>query len=221
MTFLCLRRGVSLPCVACFALSNFSLPTQRCFYRDIGELIPYALFSAYAEVFPTLMTCTTPRSTFLCLRRGVSQYGKSQKEIAAFSLPTQRCFLHDSEMLCLHKLFSAYAEVFPPRDLTVVELVAFLCLRRGVSRASAAGNRRRAFSLPTQRCFYLQLPYLQAQELFSAYAEVFLRHSISRSPHQAFLCLRRGVSMSKGSLILTLVLFSAYAEVFLIPERDR
>ena len=79
----------------------------------------------------------------------------------------------------------------------------------------------RGFSLPTQRCFYLQLPYLQAQELFSAYAEVFLRHSISRSPHQAFLCLRRGVSMSKGSLILTLVLFSAYAEVFLIPERDR
>ena len=138
-----------------------------------------------------------------------------------FSLPTQRCFSSTRSARGAKTLFSAYAEVFPPRDLTVVELVAFLCLRRGVSRASAAGNRRRAFSLPTQRCFYLQLPYLQAQELFSAYAEVFLRHSISRSPHQAFLCLRRGVSMSKGSLILTLVLFSAYAEVFLIPERDR
>ena len=201
--------------------AHFSLPTQRCFSLW-GTMRPHAmLFSAYAEVFPRCTGRTTPLVTFLCLRRGVSPLPAVQEVQRLFSLPTQRCFRIQILKLRSKKLFSAYAEVFPPRDLTVVELVAFLCLRRGVSRASAAGNRRRAFSLPTQRCFYLQLPYLQAQELFSAYAEVFLRHSISRSPHQAFLCLRRGVSMSKGSLILTLVLFSAYAEVFLIPERDR
>ena len=57
--------------------------------------------------------------------------------------------------------------------------------------------------------------------LFSAYAEVFLSTPGRTRISPPFLCLRRGVSMSKGSLILTLVLFSAYAEVFLIPERDR
>ena len=200
---------------------NFSLPTQRCFSTIGAPASLSSLFSAYAEVFLALGDHASSRDAFLCLRRGVSTMYRKNDSFGDFSLPTQRCFSSTRSARGAKTLFSAYAEVFPPRDLTVVELVAFLCLRRGVSRASAAGNRRRAFSLPTQRCFYLQLPYLQAQELFSAYAEVFLRHSISRSPHQAFLCLRRGVSMSKGSLILTLVLFSAYAEVFLIPERDR
>ena len=148
-------------------------------------------------MFPRCTGRTTPLVTFLCLRRGVSPLPAVQEVQRLFSLPTQRCFRIQILKLRSKKLFSAYAEVFPRRDLTVVELVAFLCLRRGVSRASAAGNRRRAFSLPTQRCFYVQLPYLQAQELFSAYAEVFLRHSISRSPHQAFLCLRRGVSIGR------------------------
>ena len=143
-----------MPCVACFALSNFSLPTQRCFYRDIGELIPYALFSAYAEVFPTLMTCTTPRSTFLCLRRGVSQYGKSQKEIAAFSLPTQRCFRLGIHRKRQKELFSAYAEVFPRDSTGLGDQPSFLCLRRGVSCTTVKCSVYTNFSLPTQRCFW-------------------------------------------------------------------
>ena len=214
-TFLCLRRGVSPPLAPRPRSAHFSLPTQRCFSLW-GTMRPHAmLFSAYAEVFPRCTGRTTPLVTFLCLRRGVSPLPAVQEVQRLFSLPTQRCFRIQILKLRSKKLFSAYAEVFPPRDLTVVELVAFLCLRRGVSRASAAGNRRRAFSLPTQRCFYLQLPYLQAQELFSAYAEVFLRHSISRSPHQAFLCLRRGVSHRLQLRDHRSDLFSAYAEVFL------
>ena len=111
--------------------------------------------------------------------------------------------------------------MFLSRSRDELERHAFLCLRRGVSQYTGKNEDFTAFSLPTQRCFRIQILKLRSKKLFSAYAEVFLRHSISRSPHQAFLCLRRGVSMSKGSLILTLVLFSAYAEVFLIPERDR
>ena len=197
---------------------------------------PHAmLFSAYAEVFPRCTGRTTPLVTFLCLRRGVSPLPAVQEVQRLFSLPTQRCFRIQILKLRSKKLFSAYAEVFPPRDLTVVELVAFLCLRRGVSRASAAGNRRRAFSLPTQRCFYLQLPYLQAQELFSAYAEVFPYTDLKAKVKEAFLCLRRGVSPSRphgcGARRFSLPtqrcfqskccrkpptsLFSAYAEVFL------
>ena len=138
-----------------------------------------------------------------------------------FSLPTQRCFSSTRSARGAKTLFSAYAEVFPPRDLTVVELVAFLCLRRGVSVAIKAAPALARFSLPTQRCFPDYVAIAKEYMLFSAYAEVFLQNCLKPSSDFSFLCLRRGVSMSKGSLILTLVLFSAYAEVFLIPERDR
>ena len=174
-----------------------------------------SLFSAYAEVFLRNSFDIAYSVAFLCLRRGVSPSTAVGVALDGFSLPTQRCFYIEAVRPDLDPLFSAYAEVFPPPADCIRRRWPFLCLRRGVSRASAAGNRRRAFSLPTQRCFYLQLPYLQAQELFSAYAEVFLRHSISRSPHQAFLCLRRGVSWFIGRHPLCEELFSAYAEVFL------
>ena len=97
-------------------------------------------------------------------------------------------------------------------------MIAFLCLRRGVSVVIVFRNYKKDFSLPTQRCF-LVLPMVL----------VF---------YITFLCLRRGVSkvscgldaqycfslptqrcfsgalkaFAEGSL------FSAYAEVFLLKE---
>ena len=131
-------------------------------------------------------------------------------------------------------LFSAYAEVFLQNCLKPSSDFSFLCLRRGVSRASAAGNRRRAFSLPTQRCFSTIGAPASLSSLFSAYAEVFLALGDHASSRDAFLCLRRGVSTmyrkndSFGDFSLPTqrcfsstrsargakTLFSAYAEVF-------
>ena len=111
--FLCLRRGVSGNSQDVERFHDFSLPTQRCFrvaHRLAACLI---LFSAYAEVFLLqimhLMQSTgfslptqrcfsgsghrvRGRSSFLCLRRGVSTLQGDYVLKDNFSLPTQRCF---------------------------------------------------------------------------------------------------------------------------------
>ncbi len=115
--------------------------------------------------------------------------------MSAFSLPTQRCF-HDTEpVLPEPKLFSAYAEVFPPQTLPLKPRTPFLCLRRGVSFARRLPLCRRLFSLPTQRCFRSENHLAVRWRLFSAYAEVFLHMTPTKGRPGAFLCLRRGVSI--------------------------
>ena len=52
VTFLCLRRGVSLQRVPDQPRGFFSLPTQRCFFPEEISFFAPLLFSAYAEVFP-------------------------------------------------------------------------------------------------------------------------------------------------------------------------
>ena len=115
----------------------FSLPTQRCF---LG--IRYSLGDSLA---------------FLCLRRGVSTFVDLAKGLTGFSLPTQRCFPDDVREPYDDGLFSAYAEVFPPRGDAGSSAAAFLCLRRGVSVDQAGMARYSGFSLPTQRCFQSEL----------------------------------------------------------------
>ena len=92
LTFLCLRRGVSLRAGDSYLHPVFSLPTQRCFRRKRLSSYAHGLFSAYAEVFPWLKLLTIPSRPFLCLRRGVSQPQSSSRFYKRFSLPTQRCF---------------------------------------------------------------------------------------------------------------------------------
>ena len=91
-------------------------------------------------------------------------------------------------------LFSAYAEVFPKDQLVMAWVLAFLCLRRGVSTDSVST--------------------LAKWILFSAYAEVFPSLIFPALLHCPFLCLRRGVSGIVGLSTLEYMLFSAYAEVF-------
>ena len=113
MTFLCLRRGVSSS-TGCFLLvRHFSLPTQRCFFRPLHRRLLQGLFSAYAEVFPPQKRASSIFFSFLCLRRGVSDWGIGR---------VRRDWL-----------FSAYAEVFPPPHGYRESPSPFLCLRRGVS----------------------------------------------------------------------------------------
>ena len=71
------------------------------------------------------------------------------------------------------------------------------------------------FSLPTQRCFQLVRDAKAIRDLFSAYAEVFLKYSKVSGASRAFLCLRRGVSRTPCRGDSRNLLFSAYAEVFL------
>ena len=91
-TFLCLRRGVSVMPPGLFLFFTFSLPTQRCFRLRSTSSTDCELFSAYAEVFPTLRFFSTAVPAFLCLRRGVSTLHIVNHYTNSFSLPTQRCF---------------------------------------------------------------------------------------------------------------------------------
>ena len=91
-------------------------------------------------------------------------------------------------------LFSAYAEVFLDHSHTLKVVWAFLCLRRGVSILQGMPVGNLSFSLPTQRCFYVDLVVAEGASLFSAYAEVFPYSVPSCIGVFAFLCLRRGVS---------------------------
>ena len=154
--FLCLRRGVSRLVANAVVPCSFSLPTQRCFRRQLWRHDSPRLFSAYAEVFLDFVVSFLPGKTFLCLRRGVSQSQILLSLKLLFSLPTQRCFSADALRLCFAGLFSAYAEVFPLRKSEICSTVAFLCLRRGVSALMSFEGGLSGFSLPTQRCFPVQ-----------------------------------------------------------------
>ena len=195
--------------------SDFSLPTQRCFWGESRFYGVFRLFSAYAEVFPRFSKEDAEALAFLCLRRGVSKARIRWLRIHGFSLPTQRCFslsLWKQPALLLFSayaevfpglttrsvlsagLFSAYAEVFPATRSHRISWNPFLCLRRGVSECERQKFRLILFSLPTQRCFRKCFHVLNPPGLFSAYAEVFLGDAAITNAKIPFLCLRRGVS---------------------------
>ena len=92
------------------------------------------------------------------------------------------------------RLFSAYAEVFLPAITPLTVPRSFLCLRRGVSIAESICIMIVNFSLPTQRCFRVDLSSGLMVGLFSAYAEVFPSSQPLSRFVSPFLCLRRGVS---------------------------
>ena len=94
-----------------------------------------------------------------------------------FSLPTQRCFT-------ALRTYGNYSN-------------AFLCLRRGVSEAENVPAVLKVFSLPTQRCFVPGYFHQADTALFSAYAEVFPAIANAQKAVDAFLCLRRGVSLGQ------------------------
>ena len=166
-------------------------------------------------MFPGARPPDPERTPFLCLRRGVSEFGAPLMRRQTFSLPTQRCFSVSPRVSVIDWLFSAYAEVFPPARVPRSLTQPILCLRRGVSFLSEKFGSYHDFSLPTQRCFQRLLRLPDPWRLFSAYAEVFPPpKSLGRSP-RTFLCLRRGVSYITEPAEQMDTLFSAYAEVFL------
>ena len=161
------------------------------------------------------------RSAFLCLRRGVSVVVNVSSDGTGFSLPTQRCFRRTRHCDDARRLFSAYAEVFPPLPAVMGNFLSFLCLRRGVSPLTTSAETLDDFSLPTQRCFFRPLHRRLLQGLFSAYAEVFPPQKRASSIFFSFLCLRRGVSDWGIGRVRRDWLFSAYAEVFPPPHGYR
>ena len=130
VTFLCLRRGVSFLSSISHPRDCFSLPTQRCFWRQGVIYGQWRLFSAYAEVFPHSPFGFLPSSSFLCLRRGVSRFTRAIAPSESFSLPTQRCFQMITTTTLKGVLFSAYAEVFLKKKPDYMRVCNFLWAAR-------------------------------------------------------------------------------------------
>ena len=173
---------------------TFSLPTQRCFSVSPRVSVIDWLFSAYAEVFPPARVPRSLTQPFLCLRRGVSFLSEKFGSYHDFSLPTQRCFQRLLRLPDPWRLFSAYAEVFPPPKSLGRSPRTFLCLRRGVS--------------------YITEPAEQMDTLFSAYAEVFPTHTDQRHADRSFSLPTQRCFRHFDSSVRPYLLFSAYAEVF-------
>ena len=177
------------------AKKAFSLPTQRCFWSRCPSPYPVTLFSAYAEVFPSLWLPETGiRSFSLPTQRCFSVSGLKRRKFRTFLCLRRGVSLWDIPDCSIPSLFSAYAEVFLSPELFMPRMSAFLCLRRGVSTHLAVVDELHAFSLPTQRCFIAAALAHFGDLLFSAYAEVFLTRDEADFLIKAFLCLRRGVS---------------------------
>ena len=131
-----------------------------------------------------------------------------------FSLPTQRCCQRAGRVGSLGVLFSAYAEVFPFYSQSKRAPPPFLCLRRGVSYAEEGATLEWVFSLPTQRCFRYEGETRPAPDLFSAYAEVFLKRALDDVTTANFSLPTQRCFRSYADYLEAEKLFSAYAEVF-------
>ena len=154
LTFLCLRRGVSIQGSAGLSADNFSLPTQRCFRLARASGDPPSLFSAYAEVFLSPASSASRRCPFLCLRRGVSISLRDEIPEVPFSLPTQRCFSIYPPDRRHPLLFSAYAEVFLARlSISITRTGLFSAYAEVFPLHPSCHIIHHVFSLPTQRCF--------------------------------------------------------------------
>ena len=72
------------------------------------------------------------------------------------------------------KVFSAYAEVFPAKNMLAAKMKGFLRVRGGVSTTKKHLGSLAPFSPRTRRCFWVKFKDNCKVEVFSAYAEVFL-----------------------------------------------
>ena len=153
-SFLRVRGGVS--CILCTIRTNkkFSPRTRRCFCFVYRRHERTGVFSAYAEVFPCGPACRLPGCRFLRVRGGVSNSDNVPTRRSVFSPRTRRCFRHLRHSRHRAVVFSAYAEVFPLRELEYFAGERFLRVRGGVSKVLGSPIPREPFSPRTRRCFF-------------------------------------------------------------------
>ena len=93
----------------------FSPRTRRCFYSSSSTNLLQTVFSAYAEVFPKPHTCSIIGVSFLRVRGGVSGQTSFARLVCKFSPRKRRCFRDSIRVYLQMLVFSAQAEVFPPK----------------------------------------------------------------------------------------------------------
>ena len=115
-TLLRTRGGIS-SASSCSDSPSFSSPHTRRYFQDFApEPKQYQLFSAHAEVFPKQARTSCCHLSLLRTRGGISYLGSPAKNKLHSSPHTRRYFLFNRHVGSPQILFSAHAEVFPPRQ---------------------------------------------------------------------------------------------------------
>ena len=146
----------------------------RCFYILKPVVLKVAIFSTYVEVFPSLARLMPLCLHFLHVCGGVSSSLKIRIKAWKFSPRMWRCFLSYTLWTGEQTIFSTYVEVFLIQPCSTKDLVNFLHVCGGVSRADTGRGPYAPFSPRMWRCFLRQSLKRYWSEIFSTYVEVFL-----------------------------------------------
>ena len=131
------------------------------------------LFSAHAEVFPTVAQNLLNTATLLRARGGISHAVHYKNSRLPSSPRTRRYFQLRSNPPMGCNLFSAHAEVFPRLLVKIRGSMALLRARGGISVGAGTAYKYLTSSPRTRRYFLRSSPPPPHTELFSAHAEVF------------------------------------------------
>ena len=129
-SFLCMSRDVSNQLISLEGAPQFSLHAQRCFQLYHHDPALHFVFSACAEMFPTVKEDQDSSESFLCIRRDVSLWIDWKPSATAFSLHAQRCSCRAIQGRRKHAVFSVCAEMFPAKRSRFSTSIRFLCMRR-------------------------------------------------------------------------------------------
>ena len=148
--------------------------TRGCFPLFRHLILTDVVFPAYAGVFPSVKSaCMTGRS-LPRIRGGVSADISRHRLDYQSSPHTRGCFLTESGMSPLQKVFPAYAGVFPIAFCASCALRCLPRIRGGVSYIHCSAAIFVLSSPHTRGCFSASAVPFQRQRVFPAYAGVFL-----------------------------------------------
>ena len=127
------RGGISVDKVQAAGDFHSSPHTRRYFLWQCESGPRGVLFSAHAEVFPSLKRRSHRRNTLLRTRGGISTKHFQRYKGTCSSPHTRRYFPAASQSRQTTHLFSAHAEVFPNSTGKVIALTTLLRTRGGIS----------------------------------------------------------------------------------------
>ena len=189
-----IRGGISYRNSRNKSQSSSSPHTRRYFTSTSVQFIDMELFSAYAEVFPRPRSRMWTGFSLLRIRGGISQTTDTPTTEPVSSPHTRRYFRLICRRMALCRLFSAYAEVFPPAGVSGLGHKSLLRIRGGISIPVEIWLEAVVSSPHTRRYFQKKKQEQQEKLLFSAYAEVFPLPRHRRQPTIPLLRIRGGIS---------------------------
>ena len=199
-TLLRTRGGISKATPLTINPVNSSPHTRRYFPLIRAATTADKLFSAHAEVFPSLAAPSNLLAALLRTRGGIS-FNQSSAGVFTFSSPhTRRYFRPLPNLAGYPRLFSAHAEVFPSLKHHQDGHPSLLRTRGGISRGRGLEEYAALSSPHTRRYFHLARSPARFHTLFSAHAEVFPHDSYQPARYAPLLRTRGGISMLREVL---------------------